>query len=64
MDQTSAEKFVQANDDLEIMESDYESEDYAFAIGKEEDEAKELINKAIKEFQDDGTIEKIVKKYK
>ena len=29
------------------MEADYESEDYAFAIGKEENEAKELINKAV-----------------
>lgn len=64
MDQTSAEKFVEANDDLKIMESGYESEDYAFAIGKKEDEAKDLINKAIKELQDDGTIEKILKKYK
>lgn len=64
MDKTSAEKFLAANNDLEIMEADYESEDYAFAIGKEEDEAKEIINKAIKELQDDGTIEEIVKKYK
>lgn len=64
MDKTSAEKFVNANEGLKIMEGPYEPEEYALALGKDQKDAKEKINAAIKELKEDGTIDEIVKKYK
>lgn len=63
MDNTTAKQFVEANDDLEILDSEYANEDYAFAIGKGNDETLKKINDIIKELKDDGTLDEIIGKY-
>ncbi|WP_243342980.1 ABC transporter substrate-binding protein [Anaerococcus sp. AGMB09787] len=63
LDQQTADKFVKANDDLKILETDYAQEDYAIALGKENQALYDEINKALNELKEDGTIDKILDKY-
>ena len=63
IDDQPAKEFVKANAGLTILEGSYADEDYAIAIGKENSELLEKINKALKELTEDGTIAKIVAKY-
>lgn len=63
IDDQPAKEFVKANEGLTILEGSYADEDYAIAVGKENSELLEKINKALKELTDDGTIAKIVAKY-
>lgn len=63
IDDQPAKEFVKANEGLTILEGSYADEDYAIAVGKENSELLEKINKALKELTNDGTIAKIVAKY-
>ena len=63
IDDQPAKEFVKANEGLTILEGSYADEDYAIAVGKENSELLEKINKALKELTDDGTSAKIVAKY-
>lgn len=63
IDDQPAKEFVKTNEGLTILEGSYADEDYAIAVGKENSELLEKINKALKELTDDGTIAKIVAKY-
>lgn len=63
IDDQPAKEFVKANEGLTILEGSYADEDYAIAVGKENSELLEKINKALKELTEDGTIAKIVARY-
>lgn len=59
IDSEPAKVFVDKNDDLTILEEKYEPEQYAIAIKKGNDELTEKINGALKELNEDGTLQKI-----
>ena len=65
IDNEPAKSFVAANTGIHILEGDneYAVEDYAICVAKENTELLEKINAALKELQDDGTVQKIVDKY-
>ncbi len=45
---------------LKILDSEYVTEDYAFAIAKDNDALLEKVNKAMQELTDDGSIKQVV----
>ena len=63
IDSEPAKKFVEANQGLKILETEYVSEDYAIGMAKGNTVLLDAVNKAIEELQADGTIDKIVAKY-
>ena len=63
IDNEPAKSFVAANEGLKILEGAYADEDYAIAVGKEDTELLEKINKALAELKADGTLDQIVNKY-
>ena len=56
-------KFVDANDDLKIVENIWEPEEYAICLKKGNTELTEKMNAAIKELKEDGTLDKIMANY-
>lgn len=62
IDDQPAKEFIKEIDGLEILESEYISEDYAIAF-KKGSSLVEKFNKAIKELKEDGTFDAIVSKY-
>ncbi len=62
IDNEPAKAFVAANEGLKILDTQYASEDYAIALGKNSELTAE-INQALKELKEDGTIKGIVDKY-
>lgn len=63
IDNEPAKSFVAANEGLKILEGAYTDEDYAIAVGKEDTELLEKINKALAELKADGTLDQIITKY-
>lgn len=63
MDNEPAKSFVNANEGLKILETEYAVEDYAIAIAKENTDLLDKVNAALKELTDDGTIPGIIAKY-
>ncbi len=63
IDEQPAKKFVEANDDLKILEEEFAIEEYAICIAKENSELKDKINAALRELKEDGTLDKIVSNY-
>lgn len=62
IDKEPAKAFVEANEGLKILETEYAVEDYAIALAKDS-ELTEQINGAIAELVADGTMQAIVDKY-
>lgn len=63
IDSEPAKSFVEANEGLKILDSEYVTEDYAIAIAKENTELLEKVNTALAELKADGTLDSIVAKY-
>lgn len=63
IDSQPAAKFVEANDDLQIVDGIFELEEYAIALKKGNTELQEKINGALNELKEDGTIEEIISNY-
>lgn len=63
IDEQPAKVFVENNPDLKILETQFEPEEYAIAIAKENTELLDKINAALKTLTDDGTLELITKNY-
>lgn len=63
IDSLPAEKFVEGNDDLMILDEDFAEEEYAIALKKGSTELVEAINGALKELKEDGTLEQITNNY-
>lgn len=63
IDSEPAKSFVEANEGLKILDSEYVTEDYAIAIAKENTELLDKVNKALAELKADGTLDSIIGKY-
>ena len=63
IDDQPAKTFVEQNEGLKILETEYLEEDYAMAVKKGNDDLVKQINEAIKELKEDGTFDEIVAKY-
>lgn len=62
IDDQPAQTFVEENDGLKILDTEYVEEDYAMCFKKGSD-LVEKVNKAIAELKEDGTFDKIIDKY-
>lgn len=62
IDNEPAKAFVEANEGLKILDTEYVTEDYAIALAKGS-ELTESINTALQELKDDGTVQSIIDKY-
>ena len=62
IDNQPALKYVEANEGLKILDTEYAVEDYAIALAKDS-ELTEKINAALEELIADGTVQAIIDKY-
>ena len=51
------------NETVAFLDTEYVTEDYAIAVGKDNDELLDKVDKALNELKEDGTIQQIVNKY-
>ena len=63
IDSLPAEKFVEANSDLKIVENIWEPEEYAICLKKGNTELAEKMNAAMAELKEEGTLDKIMANY-
>ena len=63
IDQQPALSFVEANEGLTILDTEYAVEDYAIAVSKDNAGLKDAINTALNELIEDGTVQGILDKY-
>lgn len=63
IDQQPAEAFVKKNDDLKILSDNFDPEEYAICIAKDNTDLTDSFNKAIEELEKDGTIDSIISNY-
>ena len=63
IDNQPAKSFVEVNEGLVILDTDYAVEDYAIAISKDNTELLEKVNGALEELIADGTVQTIIDKY-
>ena len=63
IDQQPALSFVEANEGLTILDTEYAVEDYAIAVSKDNTGLKDVINTALNELIEDGTVQGILDKY-
>jgi len=62
IDNEPAKAFVAANDGLKILDTEYVTEDYAMCFAKDS-ELTEVVNAALEELIEDGTVQAIIDKY-
>ncbi len=63
IDQQPAISFVEANEGLKILETEYVIEDYAAAVAKENTALLDALNTALEELKADGSIQAVLDKY-
>jgi len=63
IDNEPAKSFVEANDGLKILDTEYITENYAAAIAKENTELLEKFNAALAELKEEGKLDEIIGKY-
>ncbi|MDO4748391.1 MAG: transporter substrate-binding domain-containing protein [Eubacteriales bacterium] len=63
IDNEPAKSFVEANEGLKILDTEYITEDYAAAISKDNADLTTKVNNAMEELKADGTIDAIIAKY-
>ena len=63
IDNEPAKNYVEANEGLTILDTEYVEEEYAIAIAQGNTELKDQIDKALEELNADGTVAAIVAKY-
>lgn len=63
IDNEPAKKFVEANEGLKILDTEYALEDYAIAVSKDNQELLDQINAVLAELIADGTVQSIIDKY-
>lgn len=63
IDQQPAISFVEANEGLKILDTEYVIEDYAAAVSKDNEGLLNALNAALKELIADGSIQEILDKY-
>ena len=63
IDNEPAKAFVEANEGLKILETEYITENYAAAIAKENTELLDNVNAALAELKEEGKLDEIIGKY-
>ena len=63
IDNEPAKAFVEANEGLKLLDTEYITEDYAAAIAKDNTELLDKVNAALAELKADGTLDEIIGKY-
>lgn len=63
IDKAPAQNFIEADDNLKLLDTNYTEEDYAIALTKDNDTLLEEVNYALEVLTDDGTIPAIIEKY-
>lgn len=63
IDSLPAEKFVEVNDDLKIVDNIFDVEEYAICVKKGNKELLDKLNEAMAELKADGTLDSIMKNY-
>lgn len=63
IDKQPAISFVEANEGLKILDTEYTVEDYAIAVSKDNTALKDALNAALEEMIADGTVQEILDKY-
>ncbi len=63
LDEQPAKYYVDANDDLAILEEAFEPEDYAICVAKGNTELKDQINAALAALKENGTLANIIANY-
>ena len=63
IDNEPAKAFVEANEGLVILDTEYVKEDYAIAVAKGNEELLTKLNEALAALTEDGTIPAIIEKY-
>lgn len=63
IDSEPAKKFVEKNDDLEIVEDIFDKEEYAICLSKDNADLTKEFNEALKALKDDGTLDSIRDNY-
>ena len=63
IDNQPAQKFVEKNDDLVILDEDFALEEYAICISKDNAELTEAINGALAELKEEGILDQINANY-
>jgi polar amino acid transport system substrate-binding protein len=63
IDSAPAQEFVASNPGLVILDTEYVTEDYAIGMNKGNTALVDVVNNAIKELTEDGTIQKIIDRY-
>ena len=63
IDNEPAKAFVQANEGLKILDTEYIVENYAIGISKDNNGLRDAVNNALKELIADGSVKLIVDKY-
>ena len=63
IDNQPALNFVESNEGLRILDTDYVEEEYAACISKDNEALLEAVNGALEELKADGTIQSILDKY-
>ena len=63
IDNQPAINFVNANEGLKILDTEYVVEDYAIAVSKDNEELLNQLNAALDEMIADGTVQEILDKY-
>lgn len=63
IDNEPAKSFVEANEGLKILDTEFANEDYAICLAKDNTELLEKVDTALGELIEDGTVQSIVDKY-
>ena len=63
IDNEPAKAFVEANEGLKILETEYVTEDYAIAVSKDNEALHTAVDAALQELIADGTVQSIIDKY-
>ncbi len=63
IDNEPAKAFVEENEGLKILDTEYAVEDYAIAIAKDNEELLEKVNASLAKLKEDGTLQQIIDKY-
>ena len=63
IDNEPAKSFVESNDGLKILDTEYVSEDYAICVAKENEDLLNQINEAIADLKASGKLDEIISKY-
>ena len=63
IDNAPAQAFVQENSGLKILDTEYAIEDYAIGFAKGNTKLRDMVNEALDELIEDGTVQKIIDKY-